>query len=596
MSDESKRLPYGLIAATVILVGAYVGLRIFAPEYFDRPAAVEQAGGDAVTEGGGAAEARTEAAASSAAERAARADRQRTVSIETDDFLATFSDLNTGLVGLRLKGERYRTEDGRAYDIVTTDREEYFPYQLDLEGVSIPSDATWEAEQLSPTAVRFRYEGDGFVVTRKVEAGQGPYQLWSTVTVQNEGASSRSIGLRETIHHYVTREAEDEGVSFLGSRAMAISRGMCVSGEDTVREPRDELAEEPQGLRGGVKFAGVENTYFTLAMAPAEAAAESCRLVAEDRPDSVTPHGTLFEVSLVVPERSVDAGESTTFRTLAYAGPKDIEALQAAGHELSEIVDLGWFGFLARGLIKLLRFVHDNVGNWGVAIILLTFLVKLLLYPLTEKSFQSMAKMRILKPEMDRINELYGDDREKKGAAIMELYKKHQINPLAGCLPSLLQMPVWIALYQSLSTNIELYHAPFVGYWTDLSSPDQYFVLPLIVGGLMFVQQRMTPSTMDPMQAKIMLYMMPTMITAFMLFLPAGLCLYMVTNSTLGIGQQRWIQWRLDRASKNTEEGPTTEGPADETNPHDPASSGSGSVVSTRRAAGGKKRSQRGRA
>lgn len=594
MSDESKRLPYGLIAATVILVGAYVGLRYAAPEYFDRPEAVESAGGDAVTQPAAAAGERASAAAArSAAERRARAERQRTVSIETSDYVATFSDLNTGLVSLRLKDERYETDRGRGYDIVTTDREEYFPYKFELDGVSIPDDAVWQAEQLSKTAVRFRYEGEGFAVTRKIEAGRGAYQLWSTVTVHNRGGEAREVGFRETVYHYVTREAEEQGVSFLGSRSPAISRAFCLSGEDDVREPRDEL-ESPQGLRGDVKFAALENTYFTLAVAPQGTTAESCRMSAQDR-GRPEPDGALFEADLTLPKQTAAAGGAATFRTLAYAGPKDIDALQAAGHGLSEIVDLGWFGFLARGLIKLLRFVHQHVGNWGIAIILLTFLVKLLLYPLTEKSFQSMAKMRVLKPEMDRINELYGEDREKKGAAIMELYKKHQINPLAGCLPSLLQMPVWIALYQSLSTNIELYHAPFVGYWTDLSSPDKYFVLPLVVGALMFVQQRMTPSTMDPVQAKIMMYMMPAMITAFMLFLPAGLCLYMVTNSTLGIAQQRWIQWRLDRANAAGPE-PSVAGPSDDTNPHDPASTGSSSVVSTRRSAGGKKRSQRGRA
>ncbi len=592
MSEETKRLPYGLIAATVILVGAYLGLRIFAPQYFERPEAAQQQ--RAQTPAAGAARGAASSGELTAEQRRERAERQRTVTIETEQFVATFSDLNTGLVGMTLKGERYHGADDRPVNLVTTDREEYFPYRVDVSGVTIPNDAVWEPEQVSPTVVRFRYAGDDFTVTRRIEAGSGPYQLWSTVTVANRGEAPRTVGLSQTIHHYVTREAEDEGVSFLGSRAAAISRGICVSADDDVREPRDELAEEAQTLRGNVKFAGVENTYFALAMAPAGGNAPSCTLRAQDR-GRPEPHGTLFEASLVAPDQTVTPGATVTFRTLGFAGPKDIAALQAAGHELTELVDLGWFGFIGRGLIQLLRFIYDHVGNWGVAIILLTFLVKLLLFPLTEKSFQSMAKMRVLKPEMDRINELYGEDREKKGAAIMELYKKHKINPAAGCLPSLLQMPVWIALYQSLSTNIELYHAPFMGWWTDLSSPDQFFVLPLIVGALMFVQQRMTPSTMDPVQAKIMLYMMPTMITAFMLFLPAGLCLYMVTNSTLGIAQQRWIQWRLDRQTAKAGSDATVEWLSDDA-PPEPDKPSSGSVVSTRREAGGKKRSQRGRA
>jgi YidC/Oxa1 family membrane protein insertase len=219
------------------------------------------------------------------------------------------------------------------------------------------------------------------------------------------------------------------------------------------------------------------------------------------------------------------------------------------GHSLGELVDLGFFSAIARPLVELLSFIHKHVGNWGLAIILLTMVIKLVLFPLTYKSFQSMGRMRMLKPEIDRINALYADDREKKAAATMELYRKQKINPFGGCLPQLLQLPIWWALYTSLSTNVELYNMPFVGWYHDLSSPDPFYVLPLSLGVLMYVQQRITPSTMDPMQAKMMMYMMPIMITLFMLFLPAGLCLYMLTNSALGIGQQKLIE----RQMKNTQ-------------------------------------------
>ena len=170
-----------------------------------------------------------------------------------------------------------------------------------------------------------------------------------------------------------------------------------------------------------------------------------------------------------------------------------------------------------------------------------------MLFPVTARQMQSMAKMKELKPEMDRINQLYGDDREKKGAAVMELYRKKGVNPMAGCFPMLLQLPIWFSLYASLSSNVELFHAPFALWWQDLSSPDPFFVLPLALGILMFVQQKMSPATgMDPVQQKVMLYMMPAMITSFMLFLPAGLGLYMFTNSALSIVQQRVIESRLN--------------------------------------------------
>ena len=190
----------------------------------------------------------------------------------------------------------------------------------------------------------------------------------------------------------------------------------------------------------------------------------------------------------------------------------------------------------------------------------------MLLYPLTAKQMKSMGRMKELKPEMDRINELYADDREKKGAAIMELYRKEGVNPMAGCFPMLLQLPIWFSLYTSLSTNVELYRAPFALWFTDLSKPDPFFVLPLALGALMYLQQKMTPATMgDPMQQKMMLYMMPTMITSFMLFLPAGLCLYMFTNSALSIGQQRLIEAQLKAASGQPKDDKptTTEEPSD---------------------------------
>jgi len=166
------------------------------------------------------------------------------------------------------------------------------------------------------------------------------------------------------------------------------------------------------------------------------------------------------------------------------------------------------------------------------------------------RQFRAFAPMRKLKPEMDKVNAQFPDDMEKRQAAIMELYRKHGINPAAqmlGCLPILLQMPVFFALYTSLSTNIELYHQPFALWWHDLSAPDPYFSLPVALSALMHVQQRLTPTQMDPQQQRVMLWMMPIMMGVFMLFLPSGLCLYMLTNSSLSIAQQRFNEWKWQR-------------------------------------------------
>ena len=247
--------------------------------------------------------------------------------------------------------------------------------------------------------------------------------------------------------------------------------------------------------------------------------------------------------------KELDPRESMTYRTFGYFGPKEGRALQAAGHGLSRVLDLGWFSVVAQYLVALLALIQSYVGNWGVAIIVMTVLFKLLFFPLTWKSFQSLAKMKVLKPEMDRINELYGDDAQKKGAATMELYRKHGVNPLGGCLPQLLQMPVWIAFFASLSTNTELYKANFALHWTDLSAPDSLFILPVIQGLLIFVQQRMTPNTMDPAQAKVMLYFMPLMMMAIYFFMPAGLTLYSVTNTVLTFAQQHLVFRQIEKRS-----------------------------------------------
>jgi YidC/Oxa1 family membrane protein insertase len=564
MEPDNKRQLMVLLAISGVLGAAYLGFSYFTGEPPAQPRATESSAtpqaGEQPTPDGESGEQSPEAAPSAAE----RAEREELATIETDDFVATFTNLNTALRGLELKGERYREEDGSLKQMVTTDREHYLPLSMDLLGVDIPAAAIWEMERLSPTALRFSYSADDFTIVRKIEAGTGPYQLWSTVRVVNHGQTERPVRLQLKTFHYVNREDEEGG--FIAARSPAISSALCSWGdEELTRLVRGDIEDDgeptngarpfdPGGFSGhgagpDVRFAGLENVYFASAVAAHGEPAERCQMLASDRLAGGEFHGTLFESRLIYPRTMIAAGQTQVIRTLAYMGPKDNAALNAAGHQLPSVVDYGFFSVIAEGLVRMLDFVHDYVGNWGIAIILLTILVRIVLFPLTIKSFQSMARMRQLKPEMDRINELYKDEREKKGAATMELYRKHKINPLGGCLPQLLQLPIWFAFYTSLSTNVELYHAPFALWWTDLSAPDEFYVLPVALGALMFIQQKITPTTMDPMQAKMMMYFMPVMITSFMLFLPSGLCLYMLTNSFLGIGQQQWISRKLQKAT-----------------------------------------------
>nr|WP_324257290.1 membrane protein insertase YidC [Cellvibrio fontiphilus] len=228
-----------------------------------------------------------------------------------------------------------------------------------------------------------------------------------------------------------------------------------------------------------------------------------------------------------------------------YAGPKDTERLEEISPYLDLTVDYGWLWWVAKPLFWVLKFIHNLVGNWGLAIIGLTLCVKLLFFKLSATSYKSMAKMRKLAPKMAEMKERYGDDRQKFSQEMMKMYKTEKVNPFGGCLPLLIQMPVFLALYYVLMESVELRHSPFFGWIMDLSVKDPYFVLPIIYGITMYFMQKLNPQPTDPMQARIM-QMLPFLFTFMFLWFPAGLVLYWVTNNTLSIAQQYIITKQID--------------------------------------------------
>ncbi|GHE21248.1 membrane protein insertase YidC [Halomonas urumqiensis] len=245
------------------------------------------------------------------------------------------------------------------------------------------------------------------------------------------------------------------------------------------------------------------------------------------------------------PATSVDAeGEARLGATL-YMGPKVQSYLEEVAPNLKLTVDFGWLWFIANPLFWLLDQIHNLIGNWGWSIVFLTILVKLALWPLSAKAYKSMARMRKLGPEMQRLKEQYGDDRQKMSQEMMKFYQKEKINPLGGCLPILVQMPVFIALYWMLLESVELRHAPFMLWIQDLSVKDPFFILPILMGASMFVQQMLNPTPPDPMQAKIM-RMLPIVFTFFFLWFPAGLVIYWVVNNMISIAQQYVITRKIE--------------------------------------------------
>jgi len=247
-------------------------------------------------------------------------------------------------------------------------------------------------------------------------------------------------------------------------------------------------------------------------------------------------------VSYRGPLKSVAAGASATFSEKLFVGPKLQEQLKTTGRKLELTVDYGKLTILADPLFHLLEWVHKYVQNWGVTIIIVTILLKLLFYKLTEKSGRSMAKMRAIAPRIKSIQERYKDDREQLAKQTMELYKREKINPVAGCLPILVQIPVFLAFYWVLLESVEMRQAPFFGWIQDLSSKDPYFILPILMGFGMFAQFKLNPAPPDPMQAKMFAFM-PVIMTVMMAWFPAGLVLYWLTNTLLSIAQQ----WQINR-------------------------------------------------
>jgi YidC/Oxa1 family membrane protein insertase len=256
----------------------------------------------------------------------------------------------------------------------------------------------------------------------------------------------------------------------------------------------------------------------------------------------------LYAAGVIIPAPMLAPGASAVLTVPLYAGPQEQHKLAELAPGLDLAIDYGWLTIISVPLFWLLSWLYQWVGNWGTAIILLTVIIKLIFYPLSEASYRSMARMRVMAPKMQRLKEQYGDDRQRMQQAMMELYKTEKINPLGGCLPIVVQIPVFIALYWVLLASVELRHAPFMLWINDLSRPDPWFILPVLMGATMVIQTRLNPVPPDPIQAKVM-KIMPVAFSIFFFFFPAGLVLYWLVNNILSIAQQWYINQKLERAS-----------------------------------------------
>ncbi len=485
-------------------------------------------------------------------------------------FDAEVTTRSGGLRSLRLNGAQFAMRDApldprtgqRGSDprmnLASTWNEDILSLRTELtvkrgEGTVVPPYVDYTGRQVSEREVELTWTGNEIEVVRKYRSDR-PFTMEVETTVHNLGGPI-NVEARVPVYQWVLR-ADENGKFF--QRPWQVGEGICRHGTELYREGRDKLLERrpEDALPGAATFASLGNTYFELAVVPRGDNGEArCRLFAEDRGPDDEPLGSVYGASVGWARTSLATGESKTFQATVYLGPKEPDTLAAVTPDkrLTDTVNLGFFSFIARQLLRFLRFLHSIVGNWGAAIMLLTLCIRVALLPLLAKSMKSMAMMAKLKPELDEINTRLADNPEAKTLATMELYRKNGVNPLSGCFPQLAQLPIWWALYTTLQTSVELFHAPFVFWWHDLSAPDPYYVLPLVLGAIMFLQQKlMPPQGMDPVQAKMMTYFFPIFLTGISLFLPSGLALYMLVNSCLGVLQQWYTKKQMDQYKSGT--------------------------------------------
>ena len=317
-------------------------------------------------------------------------------------------------------------------------------------------------------------------------------------------------------------------------------------GDKSEKLDRNDLLKAPVQVRTEQGWVATIQHHFLNAIVPERGTPQIFQVLVD---------GSVARASVIGAEATrVAPGSETTFRTTAFVGPKLQAQLEQADETLKLTVDYGWLTIISQPLFWLLSFVYTYVANWGVAIIAVTILIKLAFYKLTEASGRSMAKMREIQPRMKALQERYKDDRQALSQAMMDLYKREKVNPAAGCLPILIQMPFFLAFYWVLLESVEMRQAPFALWLTDLSSRDPFFILPIIMGGAMLFQQRLNPAPADPVQARVM-QIMPVMFTGFFAFFPSGLVLYWVTNTLLSIAQQWHINKVVAEEGKNKKAG-----------------------------------------
>ena len=421
-----------------------------------------------------------------------------------------------------------------------------FPFGVNFlkDTLVVPTDALWEVDEAASTkkgndysAISYKYidPAGRFQINKTYKVAEKPYQFDLSVTYRNISGDHWANQPVFDITGYKDPNLE---TSFLDPRPDLVE-ALCKTQNEMEREMYGSV-ESPityGEAADPVKWAGIDRRYFLFAAVPLDGAAR-CQL---ERVDD-----NFLQTRIIHDEISLRSGESKTIEYAVYVGPKDQDVLDQAGHDLVEAIDYGFFAFLARPMRWLLVLLFGFTGNWGIAIILLTILVRLAMWPINHKVYVNSERMKDIQPQIKEIQEKYKNDQQRLSEETMKVFKENNVSML-GCAPMFLQFPIFLALYFMILNSVELYKADFFLWYTDLSASDPYFVLPILMGIVMFAQQSlMTVEAPNP-QMKTVMKIMPIGFTAFMLFLPSGVVLYYFASMLIGILQQIMIKKQFQR-------------------------------------------------
>ena len=489
---------------------------------------------------------------------------QQLISVQTDLYHLWINPKGGDIVRIELLNHDKNKDSNQPFVMLESDAKRTYVAQSGLIGLNGPDSSrngrpVYEIEKSSYTLADAKTEkakdgqatqvlsipmvyktADGVEIIKTFTFKQGEYPIVVNHKVVNRSAQN----WQGQMFGQIKRDnSEDPGKSDQGIFTLGTFLGGAWGTPD---EHYNKLKfanfnEEKLNVKAKDAWVAVVQHYFVSAWIPGklkltQADGQSYTATLESRQS--TDHMNI--IGFTSPMIDVPAGTAAELDATFYSGPKVQSELKNLAVGLNQTVDYGWLWPIAKLLFLGLQFFHSIVGNWGWSIILLTMLVKLILWPLSSKSYRSMAKMRVIAPEMQRMKEEFGEDRMRFSQEMMALYKREQVNPLSGCLPLLLQMPIFLALYWVLMESVELRHAPWLGWIQDLSAMDPWFILPLLMGATMFIQQSLNPQPADPMQAKVF-KIMPIIFTVFMLFFPAGLVMYWIVNNSITILQQSLI-------------------------------------------------------